>query len=118
MASLVYQSRTMYQPIDPCRICRYTKAIMANLGSGLDIFPIPHGWLSDVDRAFAGEVRSFVTKQILHARQSKPVDDALMAEAWRAMAVDLGVQSAIWPERMGGCWTGLARMRRPADRRG
>lgn len=79
---------------------------MANPGSGLDVFPIPNDWLSDVDRAFAGEVRAYVDKQIVQARQSKPVDGGLLKDAWQGVSVDLGLQSAIWPERHGGAGQG------------
>ena len=76
--------------------------VMSNPGSGLDAFPIPLEWLSDVDRAFASEVRAYVDKEIVVKRQSESLDGGLLTKAWRGINVDLGLQSAIWPDRVGG----------------
>ena len=75
---------------------------MPTSGHGLDAFPIPSAWRSDVDRAFASEIRAYVDKHILQRRQSEPPDGGLLADAWQGIAAGLGLQFAIFPERFGG----------------
>ena len=68
-----------------------------------ELFPVPMEWLADVDRSMAATVAGWADAEVMAGRLEHKEDyDALLLPAMRKLLLDIGVQSMLWPEELGG----------------
>ena len=68
-----------------------------------ELFPVPVEWLADVDRSMAATVAGWADAEVMAGRLEHKEDyDALLLPAMRKLLLDIGVQSMLWPEELGG----------------
>ena len=68
-----------------------------------ELFPVPVEWLQDVDRSMARTVADWADAEVMAGRlEHKEDHHALLLPAMRKLLVDIGLQSMLWPEEMGG----------------
>jgi acyl-CoA dehydrogenase len=73
-----------------------------------DLFPVPAAWLGENDAPLADTIARWAEHEVETRRLELREDvDALLLPAYQKLAVDIGLQSMLWPEAWGG--GGLAR---------
>jgi alkylation response protein AidB-like acyl-CoA dehydrogenase len=68
-----------------------------------DLFPIPIEWLQDADRAITETVSSWAEQEVRSKRLEHKEDyDKLLLPAMRKLFMDIGLQTMMLPEELGG----------------
>ncbi len=68
-----------------------------------ELFPVPVEWLREVDLSLASTVGAWAEAEVMAGRLEHREDfDALLMPAMRKLLIDIGLQSVLWPEEMGG----------------
>ncbi len=68
-----------------------------------EVFPLPGGWLTDVDLMLAETVTRWAEQDVIPKRLEYREDrERLLLPAYKRLAIDIGLQSMMWPEAAGG----------------
>ncbi|MBU4240105.1 MAG: acyl-CoA/acyl-ACP dehydrogenase [Actinomycetia bacterium] len=68
-----------------------------------EIFPVPREWVQDIDEFMAETVTRWAEQEVIAGRLEHAEDyDKLLVPAIRKLFIDIGLQSMLWPEELGG----------------
>ncbi|MHB8896634.1 MAG: acyl-CoA dehydrogenase family protein, partial [Candidatus Geothermincolia bacterium] len=68
-----------------------------------ELFPVPVEWLEDVDLSMTSTVSGWADAEVMAARLEHHEDyDSLLLPAMRKLFIDIGLQSILMPDELGG----------------